>query len=141
MGPAPARITDGADGNHQDGAPAMPAAGPRGRAGMFVLSAAAGLALAFSAVTATTAAHATAAVSAPAVAAVQAIAEFEPCPCDKPICRPACSQSMTSGGPAATIHRQTHPAAAQATVTLTAIAVNCPPPSTSATSSDGQPGC
>ena len=142
MGPAPARFADGAGSNHQDGAPAMPAAGSSGRAGMFVLTAAAGLALALSAVTATPAAHATAAVSAPTSAAVQAIAEFQPCPCDKPICRSGCSQSMTSGGPVFMIHRQTRLTAAQAVVTIAATAVNCPPPNAPpAESSDGQPSC
>jgi hypothetical protein len=106
MGPAPARTTDGADGNCQDGAPAVPAAGSRGRAGMAVVTAAAGLALAFGVVTGTPAAHARAAVSAPPAPAVQAIPGFEPCPCDKPICRPGCSQGMASGGPALMIHRQ-----------------------------------
>ena len=119
----------------------MPPTGSRGRAGMFVLTAAAGLALAFGAVTATPAARPATAVPAPAAAAVQAIPEFVPCPCDKPICRPGCSQSMTSGGPAM-IHRQIRLTAAQAVVTTAAAAVNCPPPSTSeVASSDGQPGC
>ena len=57
MGPRPARITVG-PGSGRDGAPA---AGPCGRAGMFVLAAAAGLALASGAVTGTPAAHAAAA--------------------------------------------------------------------------------
>jgi hypothetical protein len=53
MEPTTARNAVGADGNHQDGAPAVPAAGSRGRAAMFVLTAAAALALAVGAVTGT----------------------------------------------------------------------------------------
>ena len=64
MAPRTARNAAGAGGNHQDGAPAVPAAGSCGRAGMFVLTAAAGLALAFGAVTGTAAAPTTAAVAA-----------------------------------------------------------------------------
>jgi len=112
----------------------VPAAGWRGQAGMFVLTAAAGLALASGAMIGTPAAH--------AVAAVHAHSRFDPCPCDNPVCRPLCFQSMSSGGPANMIYRQTPPAAAQAAVRITATAVNCPPPSTSITaSSDGNPGC
>ena len=145
MGPRPARNTNGVGGNHQDGAPAVPAAGSRARAGMLVLTAAAALALAFGAVTGTPAAPATAAVTAHTTATVGAQPEFEPCPCDKPICRPGCSQSMASGGPAAMIYRHTHPAAectdpkcisgtppnkaasAAPTHAGTSTAVNCPP--------------
>jgi hypothetical protein len=65
----------------------------------------------------------------------------EPCPCDKPICRPACFQTMAVGGPASMIHPQTHLTAAQAVATTAAIAVNCPPPSTPVASQDGQPSC
>ena len=57
MRPGPARITSG---YRRDRAPAMPAAGSRGRARMFVLAAAAGLALASGAATGTPAAHAAA---------------------------------------------------------------------------------
>jgi len=90
MGPGPARSAARADGNRRDGALAVPAAGSRERAGMFVLAAAAGLALAFGAVTGMPAAHATAAVSARAAVAVHAHPRFEPCPCDNPVCRPLC---------------------------------------------------
>jgi len=103
MGPEPARITGGVGGNHQDGAPAVPAvpaAGLRGRAGMFVLAAGAGLALASGAATGTPAAHAAAAAAAHPVAAARALPEVEPCPCADPPCRPVCFQSMASGGPA-----------------------------------------
>jgi hypothetical protein len=143
MGPGPVRIAGGAGGNRRDGAFAVPAAGSRGRAGVFVLAAAAALALASGAVTGMPAAHAAAAVTARTAAAVQAHPRVvEPCPCDNPVCRPVCHQSMASGGPAALIHRQTPRAAAQAVVTITATAVNCPPPSRPATaSSDGQPSC
>ena len=158
MGPGSARIVAGADGNHRDGAFAVPAAGSRGRAGMFVLAAATGLALASGAVTGMPAAHAAAAVSVRAAAAVSvraaaavsvraaaavhAYPRFEPCPCDNPICRPVCIQGMAAGGPASMIHRQTHLTAAQAVVTVTATSVNCPPPSLPAiASSDGQPSC
>jgi len=78
---------------------------------MFVLTAAAGLALAFGAVTGMPAAPATAAVTTQTAATADAQPEFEPCPCINPLCRPGCSQSMAPGGPAAMIHRQTHPAA------------------------------
>ena len=111
MGPRPARNAAGASGNRRDGAPAVPAAGSRAWAGMFVLTAAAGLALAFAVVTGTPAAPATAAVTARTATTVDTPPEFEPCPCDKPICRPGCSQSMASGGPASMIQRQTHAAA------------------------------
>jgi hypothetical protein len=142
MGPGSARIVDGADGSHRDGAFAVPAAGSRGRAGMFVLAAAAGLALASGAVTGMPAAHAAAAVSVRAAAAMHAYPRFEPCPCDNPICRPVCFQGMAAGGPASMIHRQTHLTAAQAVVAVTATSVNCPPPSLPAiASSDGQPSC
>lgn len=142
MRPGSARIVVGAGGNHRDKAFAVPATSSRGRAGMFVLTAAAGLALASGAVTGTSVAHATAVVSVREAVAVHAHPRFEPCPCDKPICRPGCSQSMASGGLASMIHRQTHLAAAQAVVTIAATWVNCPPPSQPATaSSDGQPGC
>jgi hypothetical protein len=65
MGPGPARVVAGAVGNRPGGASAMPAAGWRWRAGMFVLTAAAGLALASGAVTG--AAQAVAVVTATAV--------------------------------------------------------------------------
>lgn len=100
---------------------------------MFVLAAAAGLALASGALTGTSAAHA---------AAVHARPMFDPCPCRLPACRPGCVQGVVSGGPASMIHRHIHLAAARAAITLAARAVNCPPPSAPATaSSDGQPGC
>jgi len=111
MGPRAARSADGAGGNRRGGALAVRAAGPRGRAGVFVLTAAAGVALAFGAVTGAPAAPATAAVTARAAAAVHAYPMFEPCPCADPPCRPVCFQSMASGGPASMIHRQTYPAA------------------------------
>jgi hypothetical protein len=121
----------------------MPAAGSRGRAVKFVLAAAAGLALASGVMTGTpAAAHAATAVSARAAATVHAYPVFEPCPCTDRLCREVCFQGVASGGPAAMIHRQTHPATPQVEVAATAIAVNCPPPSTSAlASSDGNPGC
>jgi hypothetical protein len=145
MEPTTAGNKAGADGNHQDGAPAVPAAGPRWRLGMLVLTAGAGLALAFAAVTVTPAAPATAAATARTAATVDAQPEFEPCPCINPMCRPGCSQSMASGGPAAMIYRHTHPAAectdpkcisgtppnkaasAAPTHAGTSTAVNCPP--------------
>ena len=70
---------------------------------MFALAAAAGLAVLAGTMTGTTAAHAAASVPAPAAAA-HAHPMFEPCPCDKPICRPGCSQNMAFGGPASLIH-------------------------------------
>jgi len=99
MRPRPAHSAAGVGGVHQDGAPAVPATGSRGRAGMFVLTAAAGLALAFGAAIGTPAAPAAAAVAARTAVAVHAYTMFEPCPCDNPICREVCFQSMTSGGP------------------------------------------
>src|SRR5690348_9528080 len=87
MGTGPARIVASVDGNRWDGAFAVPAAGTRGRVGMFVLAAAAGLALASGVVTGTPAAHATVATSARAAGAAHALPRFEPCPCDNPICR------------------------------------------------------
>jgi hypothetical protein len=111
MEPGTARQTVGANGNHQDGAPAVPAAGSRRRAGMFALTAAAVLALAFAAATGTPAAPATAAITARTAATMDAQPEFDPCPCDNPVCRPLCFQSMTSGGPASMIYPHTHPAA------------------------------
>ena len=139
MRPGPARITGG---NRQDGTPAVPAAGSRGRAGKFVLAAAAGLALASGAVTGTPAAHATAAVSARAAAAVRANPIVEPCPCINPLCRPGCSQSVASGGPAAMIHQQARQGARQATAMSASAAIICPPPSgDGVTSKTGDPGC
>ena len=135
----PARI---AGGNRRDGAFEVPTAGSRGRAGMFVLAAAAGLALASGVLTGTPAAHAATAVPARAEAAAHAYPMFEPCPCVDPVCRPVCYQSVVSGGPAPMIHRHTHLAAAQAVGTIGAIAINCPPSSTPAPASkDGDPGC
>ena len=108
MGTRPARIVAGAGDRRRGGASA---AGSPGRAGKFVLAAAAGLALAFGAVTGTTATHAAAAVSARAAVAVHALPMFEPCPCADPPCRPVCFQSAAPGGPA-TAHPQPHLAAA-----------------------------
>jgi hypothetical protein len=140
MEPGPARSSAG--GNRRRGAFAVPAAGSRGRAVKFVLAAAAGLALASGVMTGTPAAHAAAAAPARAAAAVHGFPRLQPCPCDKPICRPGCFQSMADGGPASMIHRQTHLAAAQAVGTITATAVNCPPPAApAATSQDGNPSC
>ena len=182
MRPGPVRIAFG--GSRQEGTVAIPGASRRGRMRMFVLAAAAGLAVLAGAMTGTTAAHAAASVpAAHAAAGAQSQPMIEPCPCDKPICRPGCFQSMASGAPAATarqrthlaaarsqlmvepcpcdnpicrpvcfqsmaiggpaamIHPQTHLTAAQAVATTAAIAVNCPPPSTSIASQDGQPGC
>jgi len=101
MEPGPARSTTDASGDRRGGTFAVPAAGSHGRAGKFVLTAAAGLALAFGAVTGTPAALAIAAVATRAAVAVHAYLRFEPCPCINPICRPGCYQSMASGGPAA----------------------------------------
>ena len=85
---------------------------------------------------------AAATVSARTGAAAHAQPRFEPCPCDHPVCRPVCFQSVAVGGPAAGIHRQTHLAAAQAVDTSAAAAVNCPPPTAPATTSqDGNPSC
>jgi hypothetical protein len=118
----------------------VPAAGTAGRAGMFVLAAAAGLALASGVMTGTPAAHA--AVSARTAAAVRAHPMFDPCPCDNPVCRPACHQGVVSGGPASMIHRPPHLVTSQAVAATTAIAVNCPPPSAPAPASqDGNPSC
>ena len=140
MRPGAARIAVSA--GRRDGAFAVPAAGSRGRAGMFVLAAAAGLALASGAVTGMPAAHAAATASAGSAAAVHVQPIFQPCPCDKPICRPGCSQGMASAGPASTIDRPAHLAAAQAVARIAATAVNCPPPSApTPASQDGQPGC
>jgi hypothetical protein len=101
MRPRPAHSAADAGGVHQDGAPAVPATGSRGRAGMFVLTAAAGLALAFGAAIGTPAAPATAAVAARTTVAAHAYTMFEPCPCADPLCREMCFQSMASGAPAA----------------------------------------
>src|SRR5690242_9983433 len=109
MRPGPARI---ADGSRRDGAFEVPAAGLRWRAGMFVLAAAAGLALASGVMTGTSDAHAATAVSARAEAAVHAQPMFDHCPCDNPVCRSMCHQGVISGGPASVIHRHTHLAAA-----------------------------
>jgi hypothetical protein len=106
MSTRPARIVAG--GNRRDRAPA---AGSPGRAGRFVLAAAAGLALAFGALTGTTATHAAAAVSTRAAVAVQTLPGFEPCPCTDLVCRPVCVQGTASGGPAAMVHPQRHSAA------------------------------
>ena len=73
MGPGPARIVADAEGNRQGGAFAVPTTGWRRRAGMFVLTAAAGLALASGAVTGTPAAHAAAAARAVVVVAATAV--------------------------------------------------------------------
>jgi hypothetical protein len=51
----------------------------------------------------------------------------------------AATIAIASGGPAAMIHPQTHPAA-QA-MTATTVAVNCPPPAAPVASQDGQPSC
>jgi hypothetical protein len=109
MGTRPARMVAGTGGSRRDGAPA---AGSPGRAGKFVLAAAAGLALAFGAVTGTTAAHAAAAVPARAAVVMHALPRFEPCPCTELVCRPVCLQGTASGGPAAMVHPQRHLAAA-----------------------------
>jgi hypothetical protein len=113
MEPRPAHNAAGAGGNRRDGALAVPAAGSRRRARMLVLTAGTGLALAFGAVAGTPAAPATAAVAARTVA-VHVSPRFDPCPCDNPVCRSMCLQSMASGGPAAMNHRQVHPVPASA---------------------------
>ena len=95
MRPGPARTVGG---NRRDGAFAVPAAGSRGRPGMFVVAAAAGLALASGAVAGTPAAHAAAAVPTRAAIVVHAHPMIDHCPCDKPICRPGCVQTMASAG-------------------------------------------
>jgi hypothetical protein len=137
MRPGSARV---AGDTRRDAAFVVPAAGSPGRAGMFVLAAVAGLALASGVLTGTPAAHA--AVSARAAAVVHAHPMFEPCPCAEPLCRPVCNQSVVSGGPAATIHRPAHLVTSQAVAATTAIGVNCPPPSAPAPASqDGNPGC
>jgi hypothetical protein len=53
-------------------------------------AAAAGLAVLAGTITGTTAARAAASVSAHATATAQPGPRFDPCPCDNPICRPAC---------------------------------------------------
>ena len=125
-----ARFTGGV---RRDG---VPVAGSRGRAGMFALVAAAGLALASGAVTGTSAAYA--AVPAPAAAAVRAHLELDPCPCDNPVCRPLCHQSIAIGGPASMIHWQ----ARQGDRLSASAAIICPPPSGDGVmSKTGDPGC
>jgi len=52
----------------------------------------------------------------------------------------AAAIAIASGGSAAIIHPQTHPAAAQA-MTATTVTVNCPPPTAPVASQDGQPSC
>jgi hypothetical protein len=108
-------------GNSREEPFAIPAAGRRGRARMFALAAAAGLAVLAGTMTGATAAHAAASspahaaasVSADAATAAQSRPRFDPCPCDNPVCRPACFQTTAAGSPAATTHRQTHLTAAQ----------------------------
>jgi hypothetical protein len=125
MEPGPAR--SGAGGNRRDGTFAVPAARSRGRVVKFVLAAAAGLALASGVMTGTPAAHAAATVPARTAATVHGYPVFQPCPCDKPICRPGCSQNVAVGGPAAMIHRQPHLAAAAAVSAGPAAAVHAQP--------------
>lgn len=140
MRPGPVRIVAG--GSRRDGTVAVPGAGRRGRVRVFVLAAAAGLAVVAGAMTGTTAAHAAASVpAAHTAAAAQSHTMFEPCPCDRPICRPGCLQSMASGGAASMVLPRTHLAAAQALARMTASAVSCPPPSEPVASQDGQPSC
>jgi len=86
--------------------PALPGVGQRGLAAMFALAAAAGLVVLAGTMTGTTAAPAAASVPAHAVTVAHVRPMIEPCPCDKPICRPGCSQNAASSGPAAVIHRQ-----------------------------------
>jgi len=86
-----ARVTHDSDSDPRSG---PPAAGLRGRAGMFILAAAAGLALACGAAAGPPAAHAAVAVSARAAVTVQSHPAFEPCPCDHPVCRPLCLQGV-----------------------------------------------
>jgi len=83
----PVRIVTG--GGRREGTAAIPGAARRGRAAMSVL-AAAGLAVLAGTITGTTAARAAASVSAHATATAQPGPRFDPCPCDNPICRPAC---------------------------------------------------
>ena len=83
----PVRIVTG---GRREGTAAIPGAARRGRAAMSVLAAAAGLAVLAGPITGTTAARAAASVSARATATAQPGPRFDPCPCDNPICRPAC---------------------------------------------------
>ena len=83
----PVRIVTG--GGRREGTAAIPGAARRGRAAMSVL-AAAGLAILTGTITGTTAARAAAPASAHATAMAQPGPRFDPCPCDNPICRPAC---------------------------------------------------
>lgn len=82
------RIVTG--GGRREGTAAIPGADRRGRAGMSVLAAAAGLAVLAGTITGTTAARAAAPASAHTAATAQPGPRFEPCPCDNPICRPVC---------------------------------------------------
>ena len=131
MEPGTACVTHDANSGHSSG---LAAAGLRGRAGMFILAAAAGLALASGAAAGPPAAL--------AAVTMQSHAVVEPCPCINPLCRPGCLGSVSPGGPASTIRPHMLLAAARAVDPITAIAVNCPPPSSSGPASqDGQPGC
>lgn len=78
------------DGDRRERAAAIPGAARRGRAGMSVLAAAAGLAVLTGTITGMTAARAAASVTTRATATAQPGPRFDPCPCDNPICRPAC---------------------------------------------------
>lgn len=60
----------------------------RGRAGKFMLTTAAGLALASGVMTGTSAA--TAMASSQTTQSVHANPRYEPCPCADPLCRPVC---------------------------------------------------
>ena len=84
----PVRIVTG--GGCREGTAAIPGTAWRGRAAMSVLAAAAGLAILTGTITGTTAARAAAPASAHATAMAQPGPRFDPCPCDNPICRPAC---------------------------------------------------
>src|SRR5215469_10340060 len=117
MRPGPVRIAVG--GSRQEGTVAIPGAGRRARVRMFVLAAAAGLAVLAGAMTGTTAAHAAAsAPAAHAATAAQSHPMFEPCPCADPACRPVCFQSMAFAAPASTTHQQAHLTAAQSQLTV-----------------------
>ena len=122
MRPRPAHSAADVGGVHQDGAPAVPR-DRLARAGMFILTAAAGLALAFGAAIGTPAAPATAAVATQTAVAVHAYTMFDPCPCDNPKCREACFQSMASGAPAA---MTATPQLSEATTALHAVAGESP---------------
>jgi len=93
MGASPAQVVAGGSRRYRRHATlAVPPGRWRGRAGMLIMAAAAGLAVLPGTMTGAPSALAVAAVPVQAAATAHSLPLVEPCPCANPLCKNGCAQ-------------------------------------------------